>query len=73
MLSERTTRTYNIETGVTEVRLLRASKDTGPEVKAGEFICYGKVVKPPQQSIHPRVVNGRTVHKKVNTMKGKRQ
>lgn len=31
------------------------------------FTVYGKAVKVPQTSIHPRVVNGRTAHPKVNT------
>ena len=37
----------------------------------GSFKCFGKTIMPPQVSIHPRVVNGRTVHPKVNTCKGK--
>lgn len=41
-------------------------------LKAGEFMLYGNKVSPPQTSIHPRVVDGRTVHKKVNTAKAPR-
>lgn len=38
-------------------------------LKPGEFRMYGRVVSPPQISIHPRVRNGRTAHPKVNTAK----
>lgn len=38
-----------------------------------DFYCYGKRIVPPQTSIHPRVVNGRTVHAKVNTAKAPRK
>lgn len=38
-------------------------------LKPGEFRCWGQVVAPPQTSIHPRVVNGKTRHPKVNTAK----
>ncbi len=38
----------------------------------GSFYCFGKKVMPPQQSIHPRVRNGRTVFPKSNTAKPKR-
>lgn len=42
------------------------------EAKPGEyFFQFGKKVVPPQTSIHPRVRNGRTVFKKVNTKKAK--
>jgi hypothetical protein len=40
---------------------------------ADKFKVYGREVTPPQVSIHPRVVNGRTVHEKVNTAKAKRE
>lgn len=43
------------------------------ELQPGQFKCYGKTVSPPQTSIHPRVVGGRTVHKKVNTCKPPRK
>lgn len=33
------------------------------------FYMYGKLVTPPQVSIHPRVVNGKTSYPKVNTAK----
>jgi hypothetical protein len=33
----------------------------------GGFYCFGKLVMPPQTSIHPRVVGGVTRHPKVNT------
>lgn len=33
------------------------------------FKVYGKKVTPPQVSIHPRVVDGRTRYPKVNTCK----
>lgn len=42
------------------------------ETSGRTFKCFGKTVSPPQVSIHPRVVNGRTVHPKVNTCKAKR-
>lgn len=38
----------------------------------GSYLCNGKLVKPPQQSIHPRVRNGVTVFPKVNTAKAKK-
>lgn len=41
-------------------------------LKPGEFRCFGKVVCPPQTSIHPRVVNGKTRWPKVNTAKAPR-
>jgi hypothetical protein len=41
-------------------------------LKPGEFRCWGKVVSPPQTSIHPRVVNGKTRYPKVNTAKAPR-
>lgn len=42
-------------------------------LKPGEFRMHGHVVSPPQTSIHPRVVRGRTVHPKVNTAKAPRK
>ena len=39
----------------------------------GSFDVWGKKATPPQTSIHPRVVKGRTVHPKVNTAKAKRK
>lgn len=39
----------------------------------GSFKLYGKTVIPPQASIHPRVVRGKTVYPKVNTCKPKRK
>lgn len=38
-------------------------------LKPGEFYCFGRIVSPPQTSIHPRVYNGRTVSPKSNTAK----
>lgn len=43
-----------------------------PRASDGSFYCFGKKVLPPQQSIHPRVVRGRTAHAKVNTAKAPR-
>lgn len=36
-------------------------------LKPGEFYCHGRIVSPPQTSIHPRVHRGRATHPKVNT------
>lgn len=38
-------------------------------VPGSHFYAFGQKVTPPQSSIHPRVVNGRTAHPKVNTSK----
>jgi hypothetical protein len=70
-MNERFTRTYDIERNVTITRRLLPSK-MKTDIKEGEFMCYGRVVAPPQRSIHPRVVRGVTVHPKVNTAKAKR-
>jgi hypothetical protein len=72
MKLERITRTFDIERNVTETRILVPSKDAGNGLKPGEFRCHGRIVSPPQTSIHPRVVKGRTVHAKVNTAKAVR-
>jgi hypothetical protein len=41
-------------------------------VPGSHFYLFGQKVTPPQQSIHPRVRNGRTAYPKSNTCKAKR-
>ena len=50
-----------------------STKPKDPNLKPGEFRVFGHIVSPPQTSIHPRVVNGRTKHPKVNTAKAPRK
>ncbi len=45
----------------------------GDKLQPGQFRCFGRVVSPPQTSIHPRVVNGRTIHPKKCTSAPRRK
>lgn len=71
-LKERFTRTFDIEQNVSITRVLLPSLSGSEDLKPGTFRCYGRMISPPQSSIHPRVSNGRTRYTKVNTSKARR-